>query len=126
MNALLREKWRSSPCWPWYGGGVPSGYGRWRKGYAHRHFYEFAVGPIPDGTEIDHLCRNRGCVNPAHLEPVTHAENMARSGPALATHCKNGHPFDAANTYKSATGRRACRACNAENARRYIARKAAS
>lgn len=117
MNAQLREKWRSSPCWQWYGGGVPSGYGRWRNGYAHRHYYEFAVGPIPDGTEIDHLCRNRGCVNPAHMEAVPHRVNMLRGNTIPAknvakTHCLRGHPFDEKNTRINKEGARRCRACN--------------
>lgn len=73
------------PCWLWTGRLNNKGYGRvtlWAKkrGYmAHRMAYEFAVGPIPDGLEIDHLCRNRICCNPSHLEPVTHQENVRRA-----------------------------------------------
>jgi hypothetical protein len=77
---------------------------------------ELFVGPIPEGLVIDHLCRNRGCINPTHMEPVTNAENVLRGeGPtavnARKTHCKRGHPFDDVNTYVYAKGR-ACRMCH--------------
>ncbi|WP_033356238.1 HNH endonuclease signature motif containing protein, partial [Kitasatospora aureofaciens] len=93
---------------------------------AHRYAYTQLVGPIPDGLVIDHLCRNPSCVNPAHLEPVTHAENMRRSEPAMRTHCIHGHEFTEANTYyrtPNCDGVRQCRACNAKAAARYQARK---
>jgi hypothetical protein len=73
------------PCWEWTSARTPSGYARvkrqGRDSQAHRVAYEVHVGPIPDGLELDHLCRNRGCVRPDHLEPVTHAENMRRGAP---------------------------------------------
>lgn len=69
-------------CWLWLGGHTPAGYGQiWysgRQGYAHRFAYELFRGPIPSGYDIDHLCRQRACVNPAHLEPVTHLVNVRR------------------------------------------------
>lgn len=66
-------------CWPWQGFTDFNSYGRFsRYGLAHRFAYEFLVGPIPKGLEIDHLCRNKSCVNPDHLEAVTHRENIRR------------------------------------------------
>ena len=85
---------------------------------AYRCAYEALVGPIPDGMTIDHLCRNRACVNPAHLEPVTHAENLRRAAEATRTdHCPAGHLFDSANTYTDRNGYRKCRACRREKAK---------
>lgn len=127
-----------SGCWLWTGSIDRHGYGRTRgaKGHstgAHRVIYESLVGPIPDGLQIDHLCRVTGCVNPAHLEPVTPRVNTFRGDTparknAARTHCVNGHPFDEANTYRMAGSvRRYCRACNrATVARRKAERKAKS
>lgn len=92
---------------------------------AHRVAYEQHFGAIPAGLEIDHLCRNRACINPEHLEPVTHAENMRRSAAATKTHCIRGHLFDGDNTYRGGLGKRQCRRCNAEAQARYKARKKA-
>ncbi|MET8377457.1 HNH endonuclease signature motif containing protein [Streptomyces microflavus] len=118
------------PCWTWTGYRDRDGYGQFysqgRKYPAHRYAYTQMVGPIPVGLVIDHLCRNPACVNPAHLEPVTHAENMRRSEPAMRTHCIHGHEFTAANTYyrtASSGGVRQCRACNLDAVARYQARK---
>lgn len=89
-----------SGCWQWTGPRLPSGYGTFgRRNYAHRFAYETRHGAIPPGQEIDHLCRNRGCVNPAHLEPVTSRENQLRGNGfsgrnARKTHCKRGHALD--------------------------------
>ena len=110
----------ASGCWQWTAA-TTTGYGRvkWHGVVhtAHRLAYEHYVGDIPDGLEIDHLCRNRGCINPAHLEPVSRRENILRGiSPsaigARVTHCPKGHPYDEANTYTTPSGRRHCRECN--------------
>gem|GEM_PF-2516826 len=102
---------KSEGCWEWTAGRARGGYGSTtlrrsstRRGrtygrMAHRVAYELLVGPIPPGLTLDHLCRNRGCVNPAHLEPVTLQENIMRSPNAVAavnarkTHCPHGRPY---------------------------------
>ena len=90
--------------------------------YASRNVYEAHRGPVPEGKELDHLCRNHSCVNPWHLEPVTHRENILRGlnsrlAPPrpLLTHCKRGHELLPGNVYKSALRngkeQRRCKAC---------------
>lgn len=107
-----------SGCWNWTGTIADTGYGRVRKAYAHRVAYEFWIGPIPDGLQIDHLCRNRRCFNPEHLEAVTQRENILRGESPMArharrTHCVHGHEFTAENTYSPPSGatHRHCRTC---------------
>jgi hypothetical protein len=127
------------PCWLWMGSHDPRGYGRWwpaprnddgRPGRslskrAHRWAYEFQFGPT-DAQAVDHLCRNRGCVNPAHLEPVTTRENMKRHY-ALQTHCKHGHEFTPENTYRApSSGVRLCRECKRISDRRRAAEQGAA
>lgn len=113
-------------CWLWTRS-TTKGYGKIRLNGAqilvHRLAYESAVGPIPDGLTIDHLCRVRGCVNPAHLEAITRGENTLRGETisarnAVKTHCVNGHEFTAENT-RVADGHRACRACQRARAAKY-------
>jgi hypothetical protein len=115
-----------SGCWLWIGHVGPNGYGQaGSKGKvhpSHRVVYEAALGPIPDGLELDHLCRNPPCVNPEHLEPVTHRENMRRGYYGTKTHCPQGHAYDDENTYRKANGHRECRTCAREkNLARYHA-----
>jgi hypothetical protein len=121
-------------CWPWLACVLGTGYGQISAGsreegmlLAHRVAYTLLVGPIPDGLELDHLCRNRGCVNPAHLEPVTRQENVLRgigisADNARKTHCKHGHEFTSENT-EIYRGTRHCRVCRRASWRRWYAKK---
>lgn len=121
-------------CWLWLAARNKHGYGvigldrSKRTTLAHRASYELTKGSIPDGLSLDHLCRNPGCVNPSHLEPVTHAENMARGqwknqASSKRTHCPKGHPYSGKNlifivTRSHPNGSRGCRACKNEIQRR--------
>lgn len=117
------NKWvsKGEGCWPWTGDvDKATGYGRfWFNGKtesAHRVAYELARGPIPKGLHIDHLCRNRICVKPDHLEPVTLVENVMRGEGAAAINarkvaCHNGHPLSGDNLHVAPDGRRICRQC---------------
>ena len=121
-------------CWLWSGAPNSCGYGQlqvsgrpWR---AHRYIYEKLVGPIPSGLQLDHLCRVRLCVNPAHLEPVNNRENVLRgvgrtAENARKTHCARGHEYTPENTrYQFHAGRpqRRCIICRRENNRQQKAR----
>jgi len=103
-----------SGCWEWKSAAEKRNYARFQVGgkmwLSHRYAYHVLIGPIPDGLVIDHLCRNPPCVNPAHLEAVTHRENTLRGNGACAVHarktqCPRGHPYDEANTRMIAGGR---------------------
>lgn len=111
-------------CWIWTGVTDHTGYARMnnagRTGYAHRIGYELFVGSIPDGLQLDHLCRVRNCVNWRHLEPVTRTENIRRSPitNSAKTHCKNGHEFTPANTLRVGMRKvRLCRVCRCATVR---------
>lgn len=125
------------PCWQWTGKSLIKGYGTIcenKKGYSvHRLVYTMLRGAVPEGLDLDHLCRNRACCNPHHLEPVTRRENLLRSPIAPTgindrkTHCKYGHEFSAQNTriwYVNGHRRRRCNVCHREDERRRNAAKA--
>lgn len=122
-------------CWEWTAAKQVGGYGvlnvAGRTTLAHRVVYELLVGPVPEGTEIDHLCRNRACVRPDHLDPVSKKVNIARGASlpadnARKTHCIRGHEFTPENLGKFVDGWRRCRICHAERERRYRAKRRAS
>lgn len=119
-------------CWLWTGE-LQDGYGyvkahKTPRTTAHRYVYEYLVGPVPEGLQLDHLCRIRNCVNPDHLEPVTIAENVRRGQSFSArnkrkTHCNQGHEFTDANTIKVPNGR-ACKQCRELKIRKWRREKA--
>lgn len=108
-------------CWNWKATVSEWGYGQFylagKLRYAHRVAYEYCIGPVPPGMQVDHLCLNKRCVNPAHLEPVSGAENRRRVGRIAAqvskTHCLRGHELSGDNLcpYQKAFGKRSCLAC---------------
>lgn len=121
LPSRLAEKVRpEGQCWTWTAHVTENGYGQvWWDGKArrpHRVSYELLVGPIPDGLTIDHLCRNRLCINPAHLEPVTDQENKRRWS-RLVTHCPRQHEYRPENTRVDARGFRSCTTCHNEKKR---------
>ena len=109
-------------CWEWTACKFRQGYGLFhfngKDGSAHRFAYEYWKGKIPAGLEIDHLCNNKKCVNPSHLEAVTHAEHMRRviipkgiySREGKKTHCPQGHEYNEKNTFFRKSGRQ-CKIC---------------
>jgi hypothetical protein len=120
----------SRPCWQWTAAKSSNGYGSFgvegKSCHAHRLSYERYKGPIPAGFDIDHICRNRACVNPDHLEAVSRKDNVQRGARgALKTHCAQGHPWTDEHIYvRPANGKRMCRTCNVERSRaRYSASK---
>jgi hypothetical protein len=108
---------RTPSCWLWTGPRTPNGYGVFMGTTAHRVSYVLEVAPIPVGFHLDHLCRNRRCVNPSHLEPVTLAENNRRAAAVLDRlnrPCRRGHdPLDR----RMRSGELRCRSCDTENTR---------
>lgn len=128
LDRLTAKVGFEDSCWPWLAYRNPLGYGmawdsrRRQMRLAHRVLYEVIVGDLPPGFELDHLCRLRACVNPDHLEPVTHHENVLRgdirSISGNKTHCPQGHPYDEENT-RLIAGRRQCKECGRAATRRW-------
>ncbi len=104
-------------CWNWTGALDEKGYGIFnflkKTTRTHRYSYEQSKGKIPNGLQIDHLCRNRKCINPDHLETVTSRENQRRSPLTNMnkTHCPQGHEYSKENTYHTSDKRRQCKTC---------------
>lgn len=121
VRLMLRTRLNAETgCWNWTGNHSTAGYGRicineaWQ--LAHRMMYAQIKGPIPAGLGLDHLCRNRQCLNPSHLEPVTQTENHRRGNAGhhngQKTKCKHGHPLSGPNVWISIDGRRYCTTCD--------------
>ena len=138
VPAHLRNRLRvntETGCWEWIGAKNSGGYGvQTVEGHlrrVHRLVYEALVGPFPPGLQPDHLCRNRACANPEHIEPVTRRENILRGESMSARHarqtrCHRGHPFTQENTYLRTRGEnteRFCRECGRIRDRERYARK---
>lgn len=128
-RAMRRVAIDEAGCWVFTGAINASGYGVIGRGgrgagnvLTHRVTYERLVGPVPDGLDLDHLCRNRACCNPEHLEPVTRRENCIRGvrWAVLPTHCKQGHEFTPENTVQTKKQRR-CKTCRSANHKRSAA-----
>lgn len=110
----------NTECWRWTNRLNGHGYGvltyKGKTQLAHRAVWEAIKGPVPSGLECDHLCRNRWCVNPEHIELISHRENVLRGNSVVAanakkTQCKNGHEFSPENTAKDVRGGRVCKTC---------------
>lgn len=121
LRRFLNEVTIGDGCWEWTAGRTTAGYGKMahkgRQGYAHRFAYETFIGPIPLKYDLDHLCRNRGCCNPSHLEAVTHRENVRRGIKGiLTTHCPQGHEYNEVNSVITSRGWRRCKVCRYKSA----------
>lgn len=121
QEAFFSKVEKTTSCWFWGASKTHDGYGRFNRDsnhyMAHRFIYVKLIGPIKEGFVLDHLCRNRSCVNPIHLRQVTSYVNLTQnslSPPAInlnKTHCLRGHEFTEDNTYKQRGKNRLCRIC---------------
>lgn len=127
--------YNGSPCWIWKGlTNSVTGYGEFKidahrksvlpRSSPHRYAYQYFVGAIPDGEEIDHLCHTRNCANPLHLRTLTHGDNQAnrRNCYVNSGQCKNGHKMEGDNVRVDKNGRKKCKACNREKVAEFYAR----
>lgn len=115
---------KENDCWGWSDVLSKAGYAylgiggrKGKKFLVHRMLYEIVIRPIPEGMDLDHLCRNRFCVRPDHQEPATRRVNLMRGQTlaakhAAATHCPQGHPYDLFNTRIAPGGGRVCKICS--------------
>jgi hypothetical protein len=129
---LLRQSIDSNGCRVWLGGKGSTGYGYIKIDHSqrlvHRVAYEVYKGAIPEGYQIDHLCKNTSCINPQHLEAVTQRENILRSNSFAAinskkTECINGHSLIGDNVYIKPNGARNCKECRKITRREYYKTK---
>lgn len=121
------QRGAADQCWPWLAYLDGNGYGRFSAHRAHRFAYEAVVGPIPAGLQLDHLCRNRACVNPAHMEIVTNRENQLRRPDVITARtravCPHGHTLSPEIIYVRPNGRPECRVCKRAAVRRWRERQ---
>lgn len=136
MSKLIKERIlekilvNDKGCWVWQGAIYKKKYSTYsqirtsktKTRKAHQVSYEVFVGEIPNGTELDHLCKNKLCVNPQHLEPVTHLENMKRGYWNTKNKCINGHLYRG-NTYINIRGHRECKICRKLRMKKFKTKK---
>ena len=113
-------------CWLWTACKNRRGYGEFqfngKRTHAHRVAYQLFVGPIPEGYHVDHMCKNKACVRPDHLQVLTHFEST-RQAQGDKTHCPRGHEYSEINTYRHRDGSRQCKTCHIEWERIYRGRR---
>lgn len=123
FNKFITET-NSSKCWPWQGYVRSDGYGSFRfegkKQGAHRASYTLNIGSIPEGLEVDHICFNPDCVNPAHLQLLTPAQNKRRQRERMSGKCRRGHVMTEANTINRKDGTQKCRTCTQESQKIWV------